>query len=59
MHLTAVYKEKGKTNDPNNWRGVCVKGLVSKVISSIISTRFLSVLAGNNIEEQFTTIGCQ
>jgi hypothetical protein len=29
------------------------------VISSIVSTRLLAVLSGNNVEEQFTTIGCQ
>jgi hypothetical protein len=35
----ALYKGKGKTNDPNNWRGVCLKEITSKVISSIVSTR--------------------
>ena len=30
MQLTALYKGKGKTNDPNNWRGVCLKELGSK-----------------------------
>jgi hypothetical protein len=29
------------------------------VISYIVSTRLLAVLSGNNVEEQFTTIGCQ
>jgi hypothetical protein len=59
MLLTALYKEKGKTNDPNNWRGIFVKELTSKVISSIISTRLLAVLSGNNVEEKFATSGCQ
>jgi hypothetical protein len=44
---------------PNNWRGVCLKELTSKVISSIVSTIILAVLAGNTVEEQFATIGCQ
>jgi hypothetical protein len=47
----ALYKEKGKTNNPNNWRGICLKELSSKVISYIVSTRLLGVLAGNNVEE--------
>jgi hypothetical protein len=59
MLLTALYKGKGKTNDPNNWRGVCFKELSSKLISSILSTRLLAVLSWNNVEEQFATIGCQ
>jgi hypothetical protein len=59
MLLISLYKGKGKTNDPNYWRGVCLKELNSKVISSIVSTRLLSVLSGKNLEEQFTTIGCQ
>jgi hypothetical protein len=36
-----------------------LKELTSKVISSIISTRLLAVLAGNNAEEQFAIIGFQ
>jgi hypothetical protein len=36
MLLTAVYKGKGKTNDPANLRGVCLKELTFKVISSIV-----------------------
>jgi hypothetical protein len=59
MLLTASYNRKGKANDPNNWKCVCLKRLTSKVISSIISTRLLAVLTWNNIEEHFTTIGCQ
>jgi hypothetical protein len=58
MLLTALYEGKGKTNDPNNWRGVCLKELTSKVISSIVSERILAVISGNNLEEQFTKNGC-
>jgi hypothetical protein len=36
-----------------------LKELTSKVVSSVASTIYLAVLAGNNIEEQFVTIGCQ
>jgi hypothetical protein len=36
-----------------------LKELTSKVVSSIISTRHLAVLAGNNAEEHFATFGCQ
>jgi hypothetical protein len=59
MILAALFKGKVKTNDPDNYRGVCLKELTSKVISSIVSTRLSAVLSGNNVEEQFTTIGCQ
>jgi nitrogen regulatory protein PII-like uncharacterized protein len=59
MLLTALYKGKYKTNDPNYWRGFCLKELTSKVISSIVSTRLLAVLSGKNVEEQFATIGRQ
>jgi hypothetical protein len=51
MILQALHKGKGNTNDPNNWRGICLKELSSKVISYIVSTRLLGVLAGNNVEE--------
>jgi hypothetical protein len=44
---------------PSGSGGVCLKELTSKVISSIFSTRLLAVLSGNNVEEQFITIGCQ
>jgi hypothetical protein len=44
---------------PQQLECVFLKELTSKVISSIVSTRILAVLAGNNAEEQFTTIGCQ
>ena len=59
MNLTALYKGKGETHDPNNWRGVCLKELGSKILSSIISTRLLAVLHNNNVPEQFATAGCQ
>jgi hypothetical protein len=49
--MAALYKGKINTNNPNNWRGVYLKELTSKVISSIVSTRLLSVIAGNNVEE--------
>jgi hypothetical protein len=55
--LTALYKGKGKTNHPNNWRGVCLKELASKVISPLVSTKLLAVLSENNVEEQFITSG--
>jgi hypothetical protein len=59
MLLTALYKGKCQTNDPNNWIWVCLKEFTSKVIISIVSTRLLVVLTGNNAEEQFAEIGCQ
>jgi hypothetical protein len=59
MLLEALYKVKGKINDPNNCRGICLKELTSKVICFIISTRLFTVISGNNVEEQFVTIGCQ
>jgi hypothetical protein len=59
MLLTAVNNGKGAPNDPNNWRGVCLKEPTSKVSSSIVPTRLLAVLSGNNVEEQFATLGCQ
>jgi hypothetical protein len=59
MLLTALYQGKDKTNNPNNWRGVCLNQLTSKVISSIVSTRLLAVLSGNNAEEHFTAIWYQ
>jgi hypothetical protein len=59
MLLTALYKGNFKTSNLNKWRSVCLKELTSKVISSIVSTRILAVLSRNNVEEQFTRIGCQ
>jgi hypothetical protein len=59
MLLKALYNGKDKNKDPKNWRGVCLTELTSKVISSIISTRLLALLSGNNVEEQFTAIEFQ
>jgi nitrogen regulatory protein PII-like uncharacterized protein len=59
MLMKALYTDKYKTKNPGNWRGVSLKEITSKVISYIISTRLIAVLSGKNIEEQFTTIGCQ
>jgi hypothetical protein len=33
MFLMALYKGKGKTNDPNNWKGAFLKDITSKVVS--------------------------
>jgi hypothetical protein len=54
-----MYKGKGKSNDPNNWRSICLKELTFKVISSIVASRLLLVLYKNNIDEEFATVGCQ
>jgi hypothetical protein len=52
MKLTMLYKGKGKQNDLNNWRGICLKEVVAKLV-------LLAVLDAANVSEQFATIGCQ
>jgi hypothetical protein len=46
--LTVLYKGKGKQCDLNNWRGICLKELTAKVISSVVAMRLLTVLGTNN-----------
>jgi hypothetical protein len=63
-HTTTViilyqYKGKGKQCDLINWRGLCLKELTAKVICSVTAIRLCTVLATNNTEEQFATVGCQ
>jgi hypothetical protein len=55
MTITALYKDKGKMNDLDNWRGICLKELTVKIISSIVLTRLLTVLDKDNVKDQFAT----
>jgi len=60
MKLMLLYKGKGKIEDLNNWRGICLKETLVKILSSILAKRLLLNLrktkAGVN---QFGHIGCQ
>jgi hypothetical protein len=54
--LCVIYKRKGKQDDLNNYRGVCLQDLIARYVSSIISSRLLDMLKEHGIEEQ---LGCQ
>jgi hypothetical protein len=59
LKLTMLYKGEGEgeSNDPNNWRGIRLKELTSKITSSIVASRVLLALDNNNVDEQFSTTG--
>jgi len=58
--LMLLYKGKGKIEDLNNWRRICLKETLAKVLSSILAKRLLlnlgKIKAGVN---QFGHISCQ
>ena len=39
--LSIIYKGKGDTKDPQNWRPMCLKETLVKVLSSIVSKHLL------------------
>ena len=58
--LTMLYKGKGNTHDPNNWRGICLKETSSKIVSAILAKCLLSNLNSTKANvNQFGHIGCQ
>jgi hypothetical protein len=50
------YTKKGKHDDLNNYRGICLQDLIIIYVSSSISSRLLTMLKEHGIEEQ---LGCQ
>jgi hypothetical protein len=42
--LCWIYKGKGKSSDPNNYRGICLQDVMARYLSSILSTRLLKML---------------
>jgi len=58
--LTLLYKGKGNHQDPNNWRGICLKETSAKIISAILTKRLLKNLKRTkNKISQFGHIRCQ
>ena len=53
------YKGKGATHDPNNWRGICLKEMSTKIVSSIIAHKLLAILKHRGCLNQFRHVGCQ
>jgi len=45
--LGTLYKGKGDPKDLNNWRGICLKEITTKIVSSIIADRLLIQLKKN------------
>jgi hypothetical protein len=45
-----IYKGKGKSSDPNNYRDICLQDVVARYLSSILSTRLLKMLDKEGIE---------
>ena len=57
--LSIIYKGKGDTKDPKNWRPVCLKETSAKILSSIVSKRLLKQIKKIGAPTQFGHIGCQ
>lgn len=51
--LSLIYKGKGEQTNPNNYRGVCLRDMLARVLSSILSTRLLTVIKEHGVEYQF------
>jgi hypothetical protein len=59
MTITLLHNGKGQQHDLNNWRGICMKEMTVKLVSSITDTLLLTVFDTSNVTEHLTTIGCQ
>jgi hypothetical protein len=57
--LSLIYKGKGNTKDPKNWRPICLKETTAKIISAIIASRLLKHIEKIGTPNQFGHIGCQ
>ena len=57
--LSNLYKGKGDQQDPNNWRGICLKETSVKIVSIIVAKLFLKHLKQISISSQFGHIHCQ
>ncbi len=57
--LSLLYKEKGETKDPNNWRPICLKETSAKIVSTIIAKRRLKHMNLIGAHTQFGQNGCQ
>jgi len=57
--LSIIYKGKGDTKDPKNWRPVCLKETSAKILSSIVSKRLLKQIKIVGAPTQFGHVGCQ
>lgn len=50
-----LYKKKGKREDLNNWRGICLLSLVSRILARVVATRLRdwSEAHNGNVHEQY------
>jgi hypothetical protein len=54
--LCIICKKKGKEDNLNNYRGICLQDLTGRYVSLKISSRMLIMLKKHGIKEQ---LGCQ
>ena len=54
--LCIIYKKKGRQDDLNNYRGICLQDLIARYVSLIISSRLLKMLKEHGTKEH---LGCQ
>ncbi len=57
--LSLLYKGKGDSRDPKNWRPICLKETTAKIISTIVAKRLLDHINDIGARTQFGHIGCQ
>jgi hypothetical protein len=57
--LCIICKKKGKHDNLNNYRGVCLQDLTVRYVSLIISSRLLDMLKEHRIENSLLELGCQ
>ena len=50
--LCPIFKLKGETTDPNNWRPVCLLDVTYKILAAIIADRMNPHIRDDGMEEQ-------
>ena len=62
ISMLSILPKKGDLSNPNNWRGINLLDVTSKIVSIMINTRLQNVLKNNFYANQFgatPNAGCQ
>jgi hypothetical protein len=60
--LKCLFKNKGDPSNPDQWRGICLKDMTARLLSAIINSRLLKIIAKHGTEIQYGSQperGCQ
>jgi hypothetical protein len=51
--LRCLHKKKDPSNPASNWRGICLKDMTARLMSSILNSRLLSIIGVHGTESQY------